>query len=93
MRQTGARFHGCMPGTPQRVRLIVRPGTPPQRVRALLGWLRALLPAAMLVVAVPGALGDADGDDVPDTLSVDVDADAVPSGPLSLATALTRGRR
>lgn len=80
-----------MAAAPQRVRLIVRPGTSPQRVRVLAGWLRALVPAAMLVISVPGALGDADGDDVPDTISVD--ADAVPSGPLSLASALTRGKR
>ncbi len=80
-----------MAAAPQRVRLIVRPGTPPQRVRALVTWLRALVPAAMLVIAAPGALGDAGGDDVPDVISID--ADAVPSGPLSLASALTRGKR
>jgi len=81
-----------MAAAPQRIRLVVPPSIGAARARVLASWLRALVPAAVLVLTAPGALPDADGDDTPDTISID--ADAVPSGPLSLADALARsGRR
>lgn len=75
--------------TGKRVRLVVRPGLAPARVRAIARWLRAFVPAAVLVLTPAGTL--ADDDDGPDTVTLD--ADAIPSGPLSLADLLARAAR
>jgi len=74
--------------TGKRVRLVVRAGIAPARVRALTRWLRAFVPAAVLVLTPAGAMVDDDG---PDTVTLD--ADAIPSGPLSLADLLARAAR
>ena len=66
--------------------VVVRPGTNPRRSGQLLRWLRWLLPTALLVVA-PAAPPLGDAYDV-----ITVDADAVESGPLSLADAIARDR-
>jgi len=50
-------------------------------------WLRVLLPAAALVVSAPDA---ARSQMVEDEDAVIVDADTLPSGPLSLASALAQ---
>jgi hypothetical protein len=69
-----------------RVRLVVPPGLGLARTRALAQWIRAFVPAVVLTLVPPGPLQDSDADD--DTITID--ADAVPSGPLSLADLLTR---
>jgi hypothetical protein len=67
--------------------LLVHPETSPRRSANLLRWLRWLLPAALLVVSqVP--LGPSEATDV-----ITLDADAIESGPLSLADALDKARR
>jgi hypothetical protein len=66
--------------------VVVHPGTNPHRPAEILRWLRWLLPAALLVVA-PAAVPLGDAYDV-----ITIDADAVESGPLSLADAIARGR-
>lgn len=63
--------------------IVVRPGS---RTRTILGWLRQLLPAALLVVAAA---------DLPPPVPPDaivLHEEEVASGPLSLADALTRHR-
>jgi len=67
--------------------VIVRPATPLQTSRQILKWLRWLLPAALLIVSDAPLTGVADVDRV-----ITIDADAVESGPLSVADALTRER-
>lgn len=57
------------------------------RARAVARWVRALLPAAALVVSAPGL---SRGPPVECARALVVDADALPSGPLSLADALAR---
>ena len=69
---------------------MVRPGIAPARVRALARWLRTLVPAAALVLTPASATPD-DDDDGGDTVTLD--ADAIPSGPLSLADLLARAAR
>jgi hypothetical protein len=59
------------------------------RTRTLVRWLRALLPAAVLIVSAPDTFG------IEETVEDDedaivVEANAVLSGPLSLAEALVR---
>lgn len=74
---------GCMsPLDPERLVIVVPPGT---RTRTVLGWLRALFPAAMLLVASPAPFTTAPDDEV-----VVLDADAVDAGPLSLADAVAK---
>lgn len=67
--------------------VIVRPATSPRRAIEIMRWVRWMLPAAMLIVA-PAPVGWADSSEV-----ITIDADAVESGPLSLADALARSRR
>ncbi len=67
----------------------VRPGASPRRAREVVGWLRALLPAAVLLVGAGAPPApDVDGDRV-----ITIDADFVGSGPLALAAALARRAR
>lgn len=64
--------------------IVVRPGA---RTRSILGWLRQLVPAALLVVAAA---------DLPPPVppaAIVLDEEDVPSGPLSLADALMRHRQ
>lgn len=68
---------------PSPVVIVVRPGV---RTRTILGWLRQLVPAAMLVVAAA-----APPPPVPPGAIV-LDEEEVASGPLSLADALIRHR-
>jgi len=63
--------------------IVVRPGA---RTRSILGWLRQLVPAALLVVAVADMPPPAPPD------AIVLDDEEVASGPLSLADALTRHR-
>lgn len=65
-----------------RLVIVVRPGS---RTRTIMGWLRKLLPAAILVVAATSRPVRAD--------AVIVDEEEIVSGPLSLADALLRNRR
>jgi len=62
--------------------IVVRPGS---RTRTIMGWLRKLLPAAVLVVATASRPARPD--------AVVLDEEEVVSGPLSLADALLRNRR
>lgn len=61
--------------------IVVRPGA---RTRTVLGWLRRLLPAAILLVSSAN-LGDAVSSELIVLENVDVDA-----GPLGLADAIHR---
>jgi hypothetical protein len=66
--------------------LVVRDGTSPRRASEIRRWIRALVPAAMILVSsVPLDLPPSD--DVVTVLADDVEA-----GPLSVADALTRRR-
>lgn len=68
--------------------VVVRSARNGARARTVARWVRALLPAAALVVSAPETeRRRADGDGV-----ITVDADALPSGPLSLAVVLARAR-
>ncbi|ACG74680.1 conserved hypothetical protein [Anaeromyxobacter sp. K] len=72
--------------------VIVRRGASPRRLAAVLRWVRALVPAAVLVVdpgagPLPSRESRWDGDDE----VIVIDADDIASGPLSLAAALLRG--
>jgi hypothetical protein len=82
------RREGRSPGMakgPRRLVVAVRPGRSARHAREVLRWARCMLPAAILFVGPPAArLADA-ADDV-----IAIDADAVRSGPLSLADALFR---
>lgn len=65
--------------------LVVRPGANPRRAREVRRWIRALVPAALILVSsvpLPAA-----PDDV-----VTVSADEVDAGPLAVAAALARPR-
>lgn len=65
--------------------LVVRPGANPRRTSEIRRWIRALVPAALILVSsVPLA---ATSDDV-----VTVSADEVDAGPLAIAAALARPR-
>lgn len=67
--------------------LLVRPGASPQRARELRRWIRALVPAALILVSsVPIEAGAAEG------VVVTVCADEVEAGPLAVAAALARAR-
>jgi hypothetical protein len=63
----------------RRLVVVVRPG---RRTGTILAWLRQLLPTALLLVAPANFPAPASGD------AVCIDADEVPSGPLSLAALL-----
>jgi hypothetical protein len=63
--------------------IVLRPGS---RTGAIRGWIRRLLPTALLLVA-PVSLPPALAGDV-----IVLDEDEVASGPLSLADALVRHR-
>lgn len=76
-----------MPARGLRLRLVVPPRLGPRRLRALLSWLHALVPAAVLTLAPPGAPVEDDDD------TITIEADDVPSGPLSLADLLARSAR
>jgi hypothetical protein len=66
--------------------LVVSPLANPRRARELRRWLRALVPAALILVSsVP--VDAAAGDDV-----ITVSADEVDAGPLAVAAALARPR-
>lgn len=77
---------------PARLRVVVRTSATRRRLRSILRWVRALVPAAAIAVAAPGAAAplDDDGDDDAEVLVLDVDDSA---GPLSVAQALVRARR
>lgn len=65
--------------------LVVRPGANPRRASEVRRWIRALVPAALILVSsVPLAAAP---DDV-----VTVSADEVDAGPLAVAAALARPR-
>ncbi len=67
-------------------RVILLTGSAPsRRIRTLAWWIRALVPAAVLVCSP----GEALTNDVLDSAIV-VNADDAPSGPLALASALAR---
>jgi general stress protein CsbA len=66
--------------------VIVHRAASPRRTGEIMKWVRWMLPAAMLVVARASA-GWSESSEV-----ITIDADAVESGPLSLADALTRPR-
>ncbi len=56
-----------------------------RRARAIVRWARALVPAAVLVIAPPGVSAVQGSDD-----DITLDAEEVASGPLSLADAIAR---
>jgi hypothetical protein len=58
------------------------------RVRSVVRWIRALVPTAALVVSMPGPTERLRLEDE----AIVVDADALPSGPLSLAVVLAQAR-
>lgn len=60
-----------------------------RRVRSVARWVRALVPTAALVISAPGV---ADSQRIEDEEAIVVDADALPSGPLSLAVVLAQAR-
>jgi hypothetical protein len=70
--------------------VVVTPGSG-RRVREVVRWVRTLLPAAVLLVAPvgPSAAG-ANDDGTDDARVVSIDADDLPSGPLSLADAILK---
>ncbi len=71
-----------MENSDRKLVIVVRPGA---RTRTIMGWLRQLLPAAVLLVAPP-MLPAAEMVDV-----ITLDADEIVSGgPLALADALAR---
>jgi hypothetical protein len=70
---------------PRPVVVIVGSAPNGSRVRAVARWVRALVPAAALVVSSPGAAESQPWDE-----AIVVDADALPSGPLSLAVVLAQ---
>lgn len=74
----------------RRVVVVVRPGASARRSREVVTWIRALLPAAILLVGA-GAAASPCAADVDEVITLDVDS--VESGPLSLADALARVRR
>jgi hypothetical protein len=67
--------------------IVIASATNGPRVRAVARWVRALVPAAALVVSTPD-LGQLER--VEDEVAIIVNADELPSGPLSLAAALAR---
>jgi anti-sigma factor RsiW len=87
-RQRG-RFSERLSAGPRRLVVVLRPGANARRSREVVRWIRALLPAAILLIG-PGPSGMLAGDDDDPVLTVD--ADSVRSGPLALADALTRNR-
>lgn len=70
-------------------RLVVslRPGASPRRAGEVARWIRALLPAAILLVGPAAPLPSPGGGD--DEV-ITIDADAVQSGPLAIADAIVR---
>jgi hypothetical protein len=67
--------------------LLVRPGANPRRASEIRRWIRALVPAAFILVSsVPIDLGAAGG-------VVTISADELDAGPLAVAAALARPRR
>lgn len=67
--------------------LVVRPGASPHRATEIRRWIRALMPAALILVSsVPIDVGPTD--DV-----VTISADEVDAGPLAVAAALSRLRQ
>lgn len=57
----------------------------PRRTRSLLRWAQQLVPAAVIVATTgDSSIGDARED------AIRIDAEDIPSGPLSLANALAR---
>ncbi len=71
----------------RRLVIVVRSVTNGAHARTLRRWLRALVPATALVVV---AAGLEDREPVEEEDTVIVNADELPSGPLSLAAALAR---
>lgn len=68
--------------------MVLRMKSGTRQVATLVRWIRAMLPAALLVVApLDGPVVDVPED------AITVDADAVRSGPLSLADAVMRAAR
>jgi hypothetical protein len=65
--------------------VVVRPGTNPRRSAVLLRWLRWLLPTALLIVSNASVALPQGEDDV-----ITLDADAIESGPLSVASAIEK---
>jgi len=71
----------------RRVVIVVASAANSPRVRTVARWFRALVPAVALVVAAPGVEVQERADE--ENIIV-VNADELPSGPLSLAAALAR---
>ncbi len=72
--------------SPKRPIVVLRTsGANRGRLGSLARWVRALLPAAVLIVAPVGGEGTIGSDD-----AIALDGDALPSGPLSLADAIAR---
>jgi hypothetical protein len=79
-----------MSGRAGRLLVVVRPGGG-RRVREVVRWVRTLLPAAALLIAPVGPAAAPSGDE--DDRVIAIDADDLPSGPLSLADAILRRAR
>lgn len=75
----------------KRVTVVVRPGASARRSSQVVTWIRALLPAAVLLIGGAGGASPPDVGDAEDVITLDVDG--VESGPLSVADALARVRR
>lgn len=76
-----------MPTDPRPLVIVVRPARDGRRLSEVLRWIRAMVPAAILLVAPT-----APPSDLPDDASViQVDADGV-DGPLAMASLLAGGR-
>ena len=76
-----------MGGRGSRVVVVVRDGASPRRIGEVRRWIRALVPAALILVSsAPAELGTADEE------VVTVGADEVDAGPLAIAAVLARPR-
>ncbi len=68
--------------------LVVRPGASPRRATEIRRWIRALVPAALILVSSAPIDDGGGAEDV-----VTISADEVDAGPLSVAAALARLRQ
>ncbi|BDG08384.1 hypothetical protein [Anaeromyxobacter paludicola] len=71
--------------TSSRVILLAGAGASRRRVRELLRWTRALVPAVVLVASPGDASARSTGED-----GIELNAESIASGPLALAHALVR---
>jgi hypothetical protein len=74
-----------MENSDRKLVIVVRPGA---RTRTIMGWLRQLLPAAVLLVAPPKVPAV----EMVDVITLDAD-ELISGGPLALADALASARR